>query len=99
MFLFYIHGLKEPNYITFNLATYGTLEKNRKGNSEQVTFKYPMVVHDHFAYRDAVDNHNGRRMFPIAIEEQLGTHRWIVRSFDFFVVLLEVNAHHARAND
>ena len=33
-------------------------------------FQYPEVVYNHYSYCDAVDKHNGRRMFPIAIEEQ-----------------------------
>ena len=33
-------------------------------------------------------------MFPIAIEEQLRTNRWIVRSFDFFLAVTEVNINH-----
>ena len=99
---FYIHGMKEPDYVTYHMATYGTSQ--RIGQQQfrtcpqdgRVSFQYPMIVHDHFSYRDACDNHNGRRMFPIAIEEQLRTHRWIVRGFDFFIALSEVNANSAR---
>ena len=74
----------------------GRIQSRQCPQKGSVSFYYPMVVHDHFHFRDAVDNHNGRRMFPIAIEEQLGTHRWIVRSFDFLCALTEVNVNQVR---
>ena len=35
-------------------------------------------------------------MVPVSIGEQLGAHRWIVRGFDFFIALTEVNVNHVR---
>ena len=88
--------------MTYHFATYGTLQRFGRTQTRicpqdgKVSFRYPQIVHDHFYYRDVCDNHNGRRMFPIAIEEQLRTNRWIVRSFDFFIALTEVNLNHVR---
>ena len=101
---FHDHGIKEPDYVTCHFATYVTLErmKNKQINKQtrvyprdgKVTFQCPQIIHDHFHYRDSCDNHNGSMMFPIAIEEQLGTRRWIVRSFKFFMAVTEVNVNH-----
>ena len=57
----------------------------------RVTFKYPEVCANHYAYRDSVDNHNSRRMYPIAIEEQWRTQRWPNRVFQFLLGVTEVN--------
>ena len=99
---FHLYGMKEPDYILMFMTTYGS--ENRKGKEQKrkyvnhqgvestVRFKYPEVCHNHYAHRDSVDNHNGRRMYPIALEEQWKTHRWPNRCFQFIVGVTEVNA-------
>ena len=61
------------------------------GTTRKVRFKYPEVCANHYSYRDSVDNHNGRRMHPIAIEEQWKTQRWPNKVFQFLIAITEVN--------
>ena len=99
-----VHAMKEDGYVLSFMSSFGTGEqmggqqqrivKEEDGTEKRATFQYPEVVHNHYAYRDAVDNHNGRRMFPIAIEEQLKTHRWPNRVFQFLLAVTEVNANY-----
>ena len=56
-----------------------------------MSFKYPEVVHNHYTYKDSVDNHNIRRMFPVAIEKQWRTNMWPNRPFAFLLAVTEVN--------
>ena len=101
-FDFYIYGMKEPDYTLMFMATYGSENRQgkeqtqkyveEKGEASTVKFKYPEVCHNHYAYQDSVDNHNGRRMYPIALEEQWKTHRWPNRCFQFMIGVTEVNA-------
>ena len=91
--------MKEPDCVTCHFTTCGTLERMKKQarvrpQDGKVTFQCPQIIHDHFSYIDLCNNHNGSMMFPIAIEEQLGTYRWIVRSFDFFMAVTEVSVNH-----
>ena len=81
---FYICGMKEPDYVLLFMTTYGTGERlgqlqKRKHKGTSYQFQYPEVCHMHYSNRDSVDNHNSRRMSPIAIEEQLKTTRWPMR--------------------
>jgi hypothetical protein len=41
------------------------------------------------------DNHNARRMYPVAIEEQMRTMRWENRVFQFLLAVTEVNTNAA----
>ncbi len=101
---FYIVGLKEPDYILMFMSTYGTLDRQGIEQSRQfkdavngdqtVQFKYPEIAKNHYDNRDSVDNHNGRRMFPLAIEEQVGTKRWAIRVFQFLLAITEVNVNY-----
>jgi len=76
--------MKEPDYCLLFMTRYGSENQQGKEQSRadeegvvsQVRFKYPEVCYNHYAYRDSVDNHNGRRMYPIALEEQWKTQRW-----------------------
>ena len=97
---FYIYGMKEPDYVLLFMTTYGREgrqgpEQLRKvedgGVMRRVKFQYPEVCANHYAYRDSVDNHNSRRMYPIAIEEQWRTQRWPNRVFQFLLGVTEVN--------
>ena len=58
------------------MTTYGSSErvgeiKNRTykkdGVTKKMALKYPEVIFNHFEYRDAVDQNNGKRMDPIAV--------------------------------
>ena len=63
----------------------------RADNGLRVQFQYAEVVHNHYTYRDAVDNNNKCRMYPIAIEESAKTTRWPTRVFNFILGVSEVN--------
>ena len=64
----------------------------------EATIKYPELVFNHFQYRDAVDAHNGSRMFPIALEETWKTNRWACRVFAFLLSVTEVNCRLLQTN-
>ena len=75
---FYIFGIKESDYVMQIMSTYWTLatmgeEKHHhvvvSGTKQVLTFKYPEVVHNHYWYRDVIDNHNSQWMHPISMEE------------------------------
>ena len=74
-------------------------EKTRtfKLNNEKttITCKYPEVVSNHYSYRDMIDNHNGMRMHPIALEETWLTSRWPYRVFSFLLAVTVVNVQNA----
>ena len=59
------------------------------------TFFYPEVVHNHYKYRDMIDNHNSARMHPISMEETWMTSRWPNRVFCFLLALTMVNIQNA----
>ena len=93
---FYVFALKEPNYSLLMMSTYGTLKKvgetrRRVVGQHQHLFRYPEVISNHYAYRDAVDNHNALRMDPISLEETWKTIRWPLRVFQFLLAITEVN--------
>ena len=54
------------------------------GVKKSTTFIYPEVVHNHYANRDVIDNHNAMRMHPISMEKTWMTSRWPNRVFIFF---------------
>ena len=53
--------------------------------------KYPEVIHNHFQYHHAVDDHNAKRHSPISIEVVWATKRWPNRVFCFLLSITEVN--------
>ena len=74
-----VHWLKDSEYEMMLMSSYGTLERvggekkrvwMNKGSRTPVeaTIKYPELVINHFQYRDAVDIHNGSRIYPVALE-------------------------------
>ena len=97
---FYIFGMKESDYIMQIMSTYGTLammgeEKHChvmvSGTKQVLTFKYPEVVHNHYQYRDVIDNHNSQQMRPISMEETWMTTRWSNHLFCLLLVVTMVN--------
>jgi hypothetical protein len=99
---FHIYAMKEPDYVMQLMSTYGTLERlgddriRELSDRSRIAFKYPEVVYNHYRYRDAVDNHNASRMYPIALEESWKTARWPCRVFQFLLAITEVNCRFAR---
>ena len=100
--------LKEPDYVMTLMSTYGSLNaKSTQKDSvrysddgNHTTFKYNVVVGNHFDYRDSVDSHNGKRhdcgtKQGLSIEETWRTNRWPCRVFSFILALTEVNAFNA----
>ena len=55
------------------------------------TFRYPEVIHNHFTFQHAVDDHNGKRDSPISLEVVWATKRWLNRVFTFLLSITEVN--------
>ena len=64
---FDIFAMKEPDYLMQIMSTYGTNERVGadktqnylyNGEERRKEFQYPEVVHNHFKYRHAVDDHN-----------------------------------------
>ena len=70
--------MKEPDYVMQIMSTYGTLGNLGQeqtwhfivnGVRRVVKCCYPKVVHNHYAYRDVIDNHNLQHMHPTSMEE------------------------------
>ena len=53
------------------------------------------VVHNHYTYRDVIDNHNSQRMHPISMEETWMTAHWPNHVFCFLLVVTMVNVQNA----
>ena len=101
---FYIHEMKEPNYVMMLMSTYGTLNgvgENKKHHYEEngvkktTEFRYPEVVYNHYRFRDMIDNHNSFRMHPISMEETWMTMRWANHVFCFLLAITVVNIQNA----
>ena len=101
---FYLVGMKEPDYIMMFMTTYGTLGEVgdvkkwhylENGVKHVKTFQYPEVVHNHYKYRDVIDNHNSCQMHPISMEETWMTMRWPNRVFCFLLAVTMVNVPNA----
>jgi hypothetical protein len=98
---FYIHCVKEPDYVLMFMTSYGLpsghghTQKRKTNDGRMITFQYPEVAANHYKFRDGVDNHNARRMYPVAIEEQMRTMRWENRVFQFLLAVTEVNTNAA----
>ena len=94
---FVLHTMKEPDYVMMLMSMYGSENRMGRNNKREGTcgtmasFQYPEVIHNHFAYCNSVDNHNSRRMHPIAIKEQCRTSRWSYWCFQFLIAVTEVN--------
>ena len=100
---FNIFCMKEPEYTMMLMSTYGFLNEDEEGatahqwrspNGEVTSkqFIYWEPFFNHFHYRHAVDDHNGKRHSPISLEETWGTKWWPNCIFSFLVAVTEVNA-------
>jgi hypothetical protein len=93
--------MKEPDNMLLFMTTYGCENQMVKelirvcntgtSSTSKVRFKYPEVCYNHHQYRDSVDNHNGRKIFPTAIEGQCKTTRWPNQVFQILIAVTEVN--------
>ena len=101
---FHLYAMKEPDYTMLIMSTYGTNatvgeEKkrhyNKDGQKKVTTFVYPEVVHNHYCYRNVIDNHNSVRMHPISMEETWMITRWPNHGFCFLLTVTIVNVQNA----
>ena len=101
---FYIHAMKEPDYVMVLMSTYGTLnrmgEKKKRhykenGVKKTTEFKYPENVYNHYRFRDMIDNHNSFHMHPISMEETWMTMRWANHVFCCLLAITVVNIQNA----
>ena len=98
---FHVYAMKEPDYVMSLMSSYGTNDRLngketrrdwKEGSANMSTrFKYPEVIHNHFQYRHAVDDHNAKRHSPISIEVVWATKHWPNRVFCFLLSITEVN--------
>ena len=98
---FHIYCTKEPDYVMFLMSLYGTLEPIGKvsmrnwlvqGTKRQKQVTYTEVIHNHYKFWHAVDNHNAKRHSPISLEVVWATKWWPNRVFAFILSVTEVNA-------
>ena len=101
---FHIHVMKEPDYIMMLMSTYGTTLRmgvtkrwhyTVEGVKKVVEFQYPEIVHNHYKFRDMIDNHNSFQMHPISMEETWMTMRWANHMFCFLLTITIVNIQNA----
>ena len=98
---FHVYAMKEPDYIMSLMSTYETNDRDNGKETQQdwkegatmksVTFKYPEVIHNHFMFRHAMDDHNGKQHSPISLKVVWATKRWANRVFAFLLSITEVN--------
>eukprot|EP00594_Rhizosolenia_setigera_P000610 CAMPEP_0178944722 /NCGR_PEP_ID=MMETSP0789-20121207/3318_1 /TAXON_ID=3005 /ORGANISM="Rhizosolenia setigera, Strain CCMP 1694" /LENGTH=700 /DNA_ID=CAMNT_0020624495 /DNA_START=47 /DNA_END=2146 /DNA_ORIENTATION=- len=96
---YYIFNLKEPDYTSKIMSTYGSLsiDENDEKTSRRLQdgtnklFYYVEVFRNHFRYRHVVDDHNNFRHSNPSIEGSWLTHSWECRQFQYVVATSEVN--------
>ena len=98
---FHIYCMKEPDYMMSLMSTYGTLEPIGKvsmrnwlvqGTKRQKQVTYTEVIHNHYKFRHAVDDHNAKRQSPISLKVVWAMKWWPNRVFAFILSVTEVNA-------
>lgn len=95
--LFYLYGMKEPDYVMTLMTTYGTLERLGEEKRQKLNdgtngiFCYPVIIHNHFKYCHAVDDHNNRQQLPISIERTWTTSWQPNRVFAFLLGMTKIN--------
>ena len=105
---FHVYTMKELDYVMSLMSTYGTNDRDNGKETRRdwkegatmksITFKYPEVIHNHFMFRHAVDDHNGKRHSPISLEVVWATKRWANRVFAFLLSITEVNCFLAQSH-
>ena len=105
---FHVYAMKELDYVMSLMSTYGTNDCDngketrcdwKEGPTmKSVTFKYPEVIHNHFMFQHAVDDHNGKRHSPISLEVVWATKRWANRVFAFLLSITEMNCFLAQSH-
>ena len=89
---FHMFAMKEPGHTMKLMSTCETLEWiGKEWDCPGTSFKCPKVVHNHCQHRDAVDDHNGFRMCPTAMEESWKTTCWPNHVFLFPLLVAKVN--------
>ena len=97
-------SMKEPDYIMQIMTTHGTMKQlgDQKlrhvmvnGSHQVHSFQYPEVVHNHYQYRDVIDNHNSQHMHPILMEETWMTTCWPNCMLCFLLAVTMVNVQNA----
>ena len=53
--------------------------------------QYPEIIHNHYSYRDMIDNHNLSRMHPISMEESWMMMHWANHIFCFLLAVTVKN--------
>ena len=85
-----IFCMKEPDYVTNLMTTYGTLEPTdnrtrrkfkRSGVMKTKGFMHMEVVANNLLYQHQVDDNNNRRHAPISIKKTWDTKYWPDRCF------------------
>ena len=101
---FYIHAMKEPDYVMMLMSTYGTLlsmgeTKRRHFTVDRVKkvakFIYPEIINNHYKFRDMIDNPNSFQMHEISMEETWMTMMWANHVFCFLLMVMMVNVQNA----
>ena len=67
------------------------MQMEKWGKHTTNDFSVPQVIRNHFLYRHAVNDHNGKRHSPISLEVFWGTKWWLNRVFAFVLAVTEVN--------
>ena len=103
---FHVYAMKELDYLMSLMSSYGTNDRlngketrrDWKGGAANMSkrFKYPEVIHNHFQYCHAVDDHNAKWHSPISIEVVWATKRWPNRVFCFLLSITKVNCFFSR---
>ena len=99
---YFIFNLKEPDYISSMMSTYGSIFQTGRNTTRNDTlrgtagfqafrFKYNDVFDNHFLYRHIVDDHNHLRHLIPSIEQTWSTCHWPNRVFAFLLAITEVN--------
>ena len=98
---FHVYAMKEPDYVMSLMLSYGTNDRLNGKETQQdwkdgatnmsKRLKYPEVVHNHFQYCHAVDDHNAKWHSLISIEVVWATKQWPNRVFSFLLLITEVN--------
>ena len=80
------------------MSTYGTMselgEEKKACHGEwspASTHLQPDMVHNHYRYRDMIDNHNSLQMHPLSMEEMWMTACWPHHVFCFLLAMTVVN--------